>query len=110
MFCFGVEPIKISSPSINTEVALEQVLEGCCLLCKESMIFVHQHKTIEIFVLTFFVYYYFLFSLMVNMLQPLLCLISLIFITFKLHNQQTNKILRFGYKIYQNDEKFSIEI
>ena len=44
------------------------------------------------------------------MLQPLLCLISLIFITFKLHNQQANKILRFGYKIYQNDEKFSIEI
>ena len=41
MFCFGVEPIKISSPSINTEVALEQVLERCCLLCKENMIFVH---------------------------------------------------------------------
>ena len=52
----------------------------------------------------------FLFSLMANMLQPLLCLIFLSFITFKLHYQQANKILSFWYKIYQNNENFSIKI
>ena len=41
IFCFGVEPMKISSPSIDVEVALIQVLEGCCLLHRESMIFAH---------------------------------------------------------------------
>ena len=52
-----------------------------------------------------------LFSpLMVNMRLPLFFLISHLFTTFKLHDQQPNKILRFSYKIYQNDKKISIEI
>ena len=41
MFYFGVEPMKISRPSIDAEVALAQVLEGCCLLHKENMIVAH---------------------------------------------------------------------
>ncbi|CBI23044.3 unnamed protein product, partial [Vitis vinifera] len=46
---FGVEPMKISSPSTDAEVALAlRVLEGCCLLHRESTIFAHQHKAIEI--------------------------------------------------------------
>lgn len=46
---FGVEPMKISSPSTDAEVALAlRVLEGCCLLHRESTSFAHQHKAIEV--------------------------------------------------------------
>ena len=39
--CFGVEPMKISSLSIDAKVALARVLEGCCLLHWENMNFMH---------------------------------------------------------------------
>ncbi|EEF32720.1 hypothetical protein RCOM_0572120 [Ricinus communis] len=46
---FGVEPLKITSPSTGAEIALAlRVLEGCCLLHSESTILAHQHKAIEV--------------------------------------------------------------
>ncbi|KAK9292028.1 hypothetical protein L1049_019982 [Liquidambar formosana] len=46
---FGVEPMKITSPSTDAEVALAlRVLEGCCLLHRESTVLAHQHKAIEV--------------------------------------------------------------
>lgn len=46
---FDVEPLKITSPSTDTEVALAlRVLEGCCLLHSESTILAHQHKAIPV--------------------------------------------------------------
>ncbi|XP_057950825.1 uncharacterized protein LOC131145648 [Malania oleifera] len=46
---FSVEPMKITSPSTDAEVALAlRVLEGCCLLHKESTVFAHQHKAIQV--------------------------------------------------------------
>ncbi|KAL6533362.1 hypothetical protein OROMI_027474 [Orobanche minor] len=44
---FTVEPMKIISPSTDAEVALAlRVLEGCCLLHRESTILAHRHKAI----------------------------------------------------------------
>ncbi|KAL0304442.1 UNVERIFIED_CONTAM: hypothetical protein Sradi_6312300 [Sesamum radiatum] len=44
---FTVEPMKITSPSTDDEVALAlRLLEGCCLLHPESTILAHQHKAI----------------------------------------------------------------
>ncbi|KAK6155561.1 hypothetical protein DH2020_009809 [Rehmannia glutinosa] len=46
---FTVEPMKITSPSTDAEVALAlRVLEGCCLLHRESTILAHQHKAITV--------------------------------------------------------------
>ncbi|KAL3838047.1 hypothetical protein ACJIZ3_022638 [Penstemon smallii] len=46
---FTVEPMKITSPSSDDEVALAlRVLEGCCLLHRESTIFAHQHRAITV--------------------------------------------------------------
>ncbi|KAJ4956403.1 hypothetical protein NE237_013186 [Protea cynaroides] len=46
---FSVEPIKITSPSTDTEIALAlRVLEGCCLLHRESTALAHQHKAIKV--------------------------------------------------------------
>ncbi|KAL0299709.1 UNVERIFIED_CONTAM: hypothetical protein Sradi_6630700 [Sesamum radiatum] len=46
---FTVEPMKITSPSTDDEVALAlRLLEGCCLLHPESTILAHQHKAITI--------------------------------------------------------------
>lgn len=46
---FGVEPLKITSPSSDAEVALAlRVLEGCCLLHRESSVLAHQHKAIQV--------------------------------------------------------------
>ncbi|KAI5648416.1 hypothetical protein M9H77_34421 [Catharanthus roseus] len=46
---FGVEPIKIISPSTDAEVALAlRVLEGCCLLHQESTVLAHKHKAIPV--------------------------------------------------------------
>ncbi|PIA48870.1 hypothetical protein AQUCO_01300044v1 [Aquilegia coerulea] len=46
---FTVEPLKITSPSTDTEVALAlRVLEGCCLLHRESTEFAHKLKAIEV--------------------------------------------------------------
>lgn len=46
---FTVEPMKLASPSTNTEVALAlRVLEGCCLVHRQSTIFAHQHKAIPV--------------------------------------------------------------
>ncbi|XWS48605.1 hypothetical protein CRYUN_Cryun13aG0091300 [Craigia yunnanensis] len=46
---FGVEPVKINSPSTDAEVALAlRVLEGCCLLYPESTRLAHQHKSIPV--------------------------------------------------------------
>ncbi|XP_054811459.1 uncharacterized protein LOC129312775 [Prosopis cineraria] len=46
---FGVEPMKITSPSTDAEVALAlRVLEGCCLLHPRSNSLAHQHKAIQV--------------------------------------------------------------
>ncbi|XP_042015483.1 uncharacterized protein LOC121763519 [Salvia splendens] len=44
---FSVEPMKISSPTTDAEVAIAlRVLEGCCLLHRKSTILAHKHKAI----------------------------------------------------------------
>ncbi|BFG22003.1 hypothetical protein CerSpe_082770 [Prunus speciosa] len=46
---FGVEPLKITSPSSDSEVSLAlRVLEGCCLLHPDSAVLAHQHKAIQV--------------------------------------------------------------
>ncbi|KAB2595723.1 hypothetical protein D8674_031183 [Pyrus ussuriensis x Pyrus communis] len=46
---FGVEPLKITSPSTDSEVSLAlRVLEGCCLLHPDSAVLAHQHKAIQV--------------------------------------------------------------
>lgn len=46
---FGVEPMKLTSPSTDAEVALAlRVLEGCCLLHPQSTALAHQHKAIQV--------------------------------------------------------------
>ncbi|KAF5442691.1 hypothetical protein F2P56_035322 [Juglans regia] len=48
---FGVEPLKITSPSTDAEVALAlRVLEGCCLLHRESTALAHHHKAIQVLI------------------------------------------------------------
>ncbi|KAG4988304.1 hypothetical protein JHK84_030869 [Glycine max] len=47
---FGVEPMKLTSPSTDAEVALAlRVLEGCCLLHPQSTALAHQHNAIQDF-------------------------------------------------------------
>ncbi|KAG0490287.1 hypothetical protein HPP92_007150 [Vanilla planifolia] len=47
---FGVEPMKISSPATDSEVALAlRVLEGCCLLHRGSAALAYQHKAVKAF-------------------------------------------------------------
>lgn len=56
---FGVEPMKITSPSTDAEVALAlRVLEGCCLLHPQSTSFAHQYKAIQV-PMHFYIYYIF---------------------------------------------------
>ncbi|KAL9690124.1 hypothetical protein QQ045_010519 [Rhodiola kirilowii] len=44
-----VDPVKITSPSTDAEVALAlRVLEGCCLLHKESAVLAHKYKAIQV--------------------------------------------------------------
>ncbi|RDX70717.1 hypothetical protein CR513_50010, partial [Mucuna pruriens] len=46
---FGVEPMKLTSPSTDAEVALAlRVLEGCCLLHPHSTSLAHQHNAIQV--------------------------------------------------------------
>ncbi|XP_052211109.1 uncharacterized protein LOC127813961 isoform X2 [Diospyros lotus] len=46
---FGTQPMKIITPSSDSEVALAlRVLEGCCLLHRESTVLAHQHKAIQV--------------------------------------------------------------
>lgn len=46
---FSVEPMRITSPATDSEVALAlRVLEGCCLLDKESNALAHQNKAIKV--------------------------------------------------------------
>ncbi|XP_071716750.1 uncharacterized protein [Rutidosis leptorrhynchoides] len=46
---FSVEPLKIKSPSTDAEVSLAlRVLEGCCLLHKESTALAHHFKAIQV--------------------------------------------------------------
>ncbi|KAM1816229.1 hypothetical protein FF1_000674 [Malus domestica] len=46
---FGFEPLKITSPSTDSEVSLALgVLEGCCLLHPNSVVLAHQHKAIQV--------------------------------------------------------------
>lgn len=46
---FTVEPMKLTNPSTDTEVALAlRVLEGCCLIHRQSTILAHQHKAIPV--------------------------------------------------------------
>lgn len=55
---FSVDPMKITSPSTDSEVALAlRVLEGCCLLHRESTNLAHQHKAIQVY----FYFYFFSF-------------------------------------------------
>lgn len=45
---FGMEPMKINSPATDSEIALAlRVLEGCCLLHRESIDLAHQYKAVE---------------------------------------------------------------
>ncbi|XP_058084735.1 uncharacterized protein LOC131232487 isoform X2 [Magnolia sinica] len=47
---FSVEPMQITSPATDCEVALAlRVLEGCCLLNRESTALAHQQKAIKDF-------------------------------------------------------------
>ncbi len=47
----GVESLKITSPSTDAEVALAlRVLEGCCLLHRESTVLAHHHNAIQVVV------------------------------------------------------------
>lgn len=46
---FGVEPMKINSPATDSEIALAlRVLEGCCLLHRESITLAHQYKAVKV--------------------------------------------------------------
>ncbi|KAK6926047.1 Cell division protein Cdc14 [Dillenia turbinata] len=46
---FTVEPMKITSPSTDAEVALAlRVLEGCCLLHKQNTVLAHKHKAVQV--------------------------------------------------------------
>ncbi|GAB2265032.1 hypothetical protein Dimus_000099 [Dionaea muscipula] len=46
---FYVEPMKLTSPSTDAEVVLAlRVLEGCCLLHRQSTLLAHQHKAIPV--------------------------------------------------------------
>ncbi|MED6169806.1 hypothetical protein PIB30_024781 [Stylosanthes scabra] len=46
---FGVEPLKLTSPATDAEVALAlRVLEGCCLLHPQSTGLAHQHNAIPV--------------------------------------------------------------
>ncbi|XP_059667270.1 uncharacterized protein LOC132312784 [Cornus florida] len=46
---FSVEPMKITSPSTDDEIALAlRVLEGCCLLHTESTVLAHNYKAIQV--------------------------------------------------------------
>lgn len=46
---FDVEPMKVVSPSSDAEVALAlRVLEGCCLLHRQSTVLAHEHKAIQV--------------------------------------------------------------
>ena len=46
---FGVEPLKITAPSTDSEVSLAlRVLEGCCLLHRDSAVLAHQHTAIQV--------------------------------------------------------------
>jgi hypothetical protein len=45
----GVEPMKLTSPSTDAEVALAlRVLEGCCLLHPQNTALAHQHNAIQV--------------------------------------------------------------
>ncbi|KAF5734514.1 Cell division control protein 14, SIN component [Tripterygium wilfordii] len=46
---FSVDPMRITSPSTDAEVALAlRVLEGCCLLHRESTVLAHRHKAVPV--------------------------------------------------------------
>ncbi|XP_010272671.1 PREDICTED: uncharacterized protein LOC104608396 [Nelumbo nucifera] len=46
---FSLEPVKITSPSTDTEIALAlRVLEGCCLLYRDNTALAHKHKAIKV--------------------------------------------------------------
>ncbi|KAL9269886.1 hypothetical protein AKJ16_DCAP20182, partial [Drosera capensis] len=46
---FNVQPMKLTSPSTDAEVAVAlRVLEGCCLLHRQSTLLAHQHKAIPV--------------------------------------------------------------
>lgn len=46
---FGVEPMKLTSPSTDDEIALAlRVLEGCCLLHPHSTTLAHQHNAVQV--------------------------------------------------------------
>ncbi|KAJ8435224.1 hypothetical protein Cgig2_028410 [Carnegiea gigantea] len=46
---FSAEPLKLTNPSTDTEVAAAlRVLEGCCLIHRQSTILAHQHRAIPV--------------------------------------------------------------
>lgn len=55
---FGVEPMKLTSPSTDDEIALAlRVLEGCCLLHPHSTTLAHQHNAVQVIFLFFYSIY-----------------------------------------------------
>ncbi|KAM7266955.1 hypothetical protein ACFE04_009121 [Oxalis oulophora] len=48
---FGVEPMNITSPSTDSEIAVAlRVLEGCCLLHKPSTVLANKHNAIQVLI------------------------------------------------------------
>eukprot|EP00262_Sarcandra_glabra_P009466 TRINITY_DN23866_c0_g1_i1.p1 TRINITY_DN23866_c0_g1~~TRINITY_DN23866_c0_g1_i1.p1 ORF type:complete len:290 (+),score=34.00 TRINITY_DN23866_c0_g1_i1:117-986(+) len=48
---FSVVPMQITTPATDSEIALAlRVLEGCCLLHRESTVLAHQHKAIKVLI------------------------------------------------------------
>lgn len=46
---FGVEPMRVTSPATEAEVALAlRVLEGCCLISGECSSMAHQHRAVKV--------------------------------------------------------------
>lgn len=46
---FGVEPMKITSPPTDNEIALAlRVLEGCCLLYSRCTALAHKYKAVKV--------------------------------------------------------------
>jgi hypothetical protein len=46
---FGVEPIKITSPPTDSEIALAlRVLEGCCLLYSRCTALAHKYNAVKV--------------------------------------------------------------
>jgi hypothetical protein len=51
---FGTEPMKITSPPTDSEIALAlRVLEGCCLLYSRCTALAHKYKAVKVIAILF---------------------------------------------------------